>query len=132
MTSVSSVFLSIVAFIVLDGLWLGVVMKDFYRTQFASIGRFANGSLSPIWAAAAPVYLLLGIGVAVFVVPRAGSVGSAAALGALFGLVVYGVYDLTNYSTLANWPAIVTVADMLWGTIACAAVAASVFALTSR
>ena len=28
----------------------------------------------------------------------------AAAYGALFGLVVYGVYDFTNYSTLRQWP----------------------------
>ena len=123
---------SIAAFVVLDGLWLGLVMKDFYRTQLMPIGRMADGGFAPLWLPALAVYVLLGAGVAVFVVPRAGSVLGAAGLGALFGLVVYGVYDLTNYATLAQWPAMVTVADIAWGTFACAMVAAVVFSVSPR
>jgi len=37
--------------------------------------------------------------------------------GALFGLVAYGTYDLTNQATLKNWPAIVTVVDLIWGSL---------------
>lgn len=132
MSTLISIGVSILGFLVLDGLWLGVVMKDFYVRHLGPIGRITDGSFTPVWAAAAPVYVLLGIGVALFAVPRATSLGSAAAFGALFGLVVYGVYDLTNYSTLAQWPAIVTIADMLWGTIACAGVAMCTFAVTRR
>jgi uncharacterized membrane protein len=132
MGSVSSILASIAAFVVLDGVWLGLVMKDFYRAQLLPIGRMVDGGFAPLWPAAALVYVLLGVGVAVFVVPRAHTVAGAAAFGALFGLVVYGVYDLTNYSTLAQWPAVVTAADIAWGTLACALVATSVFAFTSR
>jgi uncharacterized membrane protein len=124
---------SLLGFIVLDGIWLGLVMKEFYKAQLAPIGRMAaDGSFAPLWGPAILVYVLLGAGVAVLVVPRAGSVAAAAAFGAMFGLVVYGVYDLTNYSTLAQWPAVVTAADIVWGTCACAAVSAAVFAVTSR
>jgi uncharacterized membrane protein len=123
---------SIAGFVVLDGLWLGLVMKNFYRAQLMPIARMANGGMAPLWLPALAVYLLLGAGVAVFVVPRAATVAGAAGLGAVFGLVVYGVYDLTNYATLAQWPAIVTVADIAWGTCACAMVAAAVFAVSSR
>ncbi len=132
MTSVTSIGVSILGFLVLDGLWLGLVMKEFYVTHLAPIGRITDGSFTPIWAAAVPVYVLLGFGVAVLAVPRATSLASAAAYGALFGLVVYGVYDLTNYSTLAQWPAIVTAADIAWGTIACALVAAGTFVVSHR
>ena len=45
---------------------------------------------------------------------------------ALFGLVVYGVYDFTNYSTRRQWPFVVTLADVAWGTFATAACAAVV------
>src|SRR2546422_11678728 len=90
-----------VGFTVLDGIWLGLVMKGFHRDQLAPIARMAGGSIAPIWPAAILVYVLLAIGVAVFIVPRATGVASAAATGALMGLVVYGVYDLTNYATLA-------------------------------
>ena len=132
MTSLSSIGASILGFILLDGLWLGVVMKDFYVKQLGPIGRITDGAFTPVWAAAVPVYVLLGLGVALFAVPRAVSLGGAALSGALFGLVVYGVYDLTNYSTLAQWPAVVTIADIVWGTIACALVATSTYYVTHR
>ena len=35
----------------------------------------------------------------------------------LLGLFVYGVYDLTNYATLANWTLEFVVKDTLWGGI---------------
>ena len=60
--------------------------------------------------------------------PRATDLGSAALAGAGLGLVVYGVYDLTNLSTLAAWPVAVTVADIVWGIVATAAVSAAVYA----
>ena len=113
-----------VAFMVLDGVWLGVLMKNFYRAQLAPIIRLADGGIAPNWPAAFVVYALLGTGIALFVIPRAPTVSLAAAYGALFGLVVYGVYDFTNYSTLRQWPFVLTLADVAWGTVASAACAA--------
>jgi uncharacterized membrane protein len=115
-----------VAFMVLDGVWLGLLMKNFYREQLAPIVRMVDGGMAPNWPAAFVVYALLGTGIAFFVMPRAATVPAAAAYGALFGLVVYGVYDFTNYSTLRQWPFVVTLADVAWGTFATAACAAVV------
>ena len=115
-----------VAFMVLDGVWLGLLMKTFYRDQLAPIVRLANGGIAPNWPAALVVYALLGTGIALFVIPRAPTVSSAAAFGALFGLVVYGVYDFTNYSTLRQWPFVLTLADVAWGAAASAVAAAAV------
>lgn len=113
------------AFMVLDGVWLGVLMKNFYRDQLAPIARLADGGFAPNWPAALVVYALLGTGIALFVIPRASTVSLAAAYGALFGLVVYGVYDFTNYSTLRQWPFALTLADVAWGTGATAACSAT-------
>jgi len=115
-----------VVFMVLDGIWLGLLMKSFYREQLAPIVRLADGGIAPNWPAAFVVYVLLGAGIALFVVPRAPTVLSAAAFGALFGLVVYGVYDFTNYSTLRQWPFVLTLADTAWGVMASAAAAVTV------
>ena len=112
-----------VAFTVLDGVWLGLLMKNFYREQLAPIVRMGDGGMAPNWPAAFVVYALLGTGIAFFVIPRAATVPAAAAYGALFGLVVYGVYDFTNYSTLRQWPFVVTLSDVAWGTFATAACA---------
>ena len=116
-----------VAFMVLDGIWLGVLMKNFYRQQLAPIVRLGDGGgIAPNWPAAFVVYVMLGLGIAAFVIPRAATVPSAAAYGALFGLVVYGVYDFTNYSTLRQWPFALTLIDVAWGALASAAAAAVV------
>jgi uncharacterized membrane protein len=114
------------AFIVLDALWLGVLMNRFYRESLAPIARLADGALWPNWPAAFVVYVLLGLGLATFVAPRAVSVASAAGYGALFGLVVYGVYDFTNYSTLRQWPFAVVLVDVLWGAGASAVCAVAI------
>ena len=115
-----------VAFMALDGVWLGVLMKGFYREQLAPIVRLADGGIAPNWPAAFVVYALLGAGIALFVIPRAPTVPLAAVYGALFGLVVYGVYDFTNYSTLRQWPFVLTLADVAWGAVASAAAAVAV------
>jgi uncharacterized membrane protein len=111
------------AFMVLDGVWLGLLMKNFYRERLAPIVRLADGGIAPNWPAAIVVYVLLGLGIALFVMPRASTLASAAGYGALLGLVVYGVYDFTNYSTLRQWPFVLTLADTAWGTLASAAAA---------
>ena len=125
-TTIKLAAVGAVAFMALDGVWLGLLMKNFYREQLAPIVRLADGGIAPNWPAAFAVYALLGIGIALFVIPRAGTISLAAAYGALFGLVVYGVYDFTNYSTLRQWPFALTMADTAWGALASAAAAVAV------
>jgi uncharacterized membrane protein len=38
-------------------------------------------------------------------------------LGALLGLISYATYDLTNLATIKDWPLVVTIVDMVWGTV---------------
>jgi uncharacterized membrane protein len=115
-----------VAFMILDGLWLGLLMKSYYRDQLAPIARLADGGFAPNWPAAFMVYVCLGLGIAVFVIPRAPDVLTAAAYGALLGAVTYGVYDFTNYSTLKDWPLGLTFVDIAWGATATAAASVAV------
>ena len=125
--------LAILSFLVLDLAWLGCVANGFYRQQLGPIAMTGpDGALAPIWAAAAPVYVLMAIGIAVFVVPRAEGRGLrvAAGYGALFGWILFGVYDFTNYSTLKHYPLIFAVVDTLWGGVACATTATIVAGLT--
>jgi uncharacterized membrane protein len=111
--------LALVVLVVLDGLWLGFVMNEFYRRSLAPIARMADGRLDPIWPVAALVYPVLALGLAVFVLPRARAPLEALALGALFGAITYAVYDLTNHATLREWRTAVTVVDISWGAVSC-------------
>ena len=111
-----------IGFMVLDGVWLGLVMSSYYRSQLASIARLTpdSSSFAPNWSSALVVYACLGIGIATFVVPRATGWLSAAAYGAALGFVVYGVYDFTNHSTLKDYPLSLAFVDLSWGIAATA------------
>ena len=65
-----------------------------------------------------------------FVVNRARTPLEALAYGALFGLVSYGLYDLTNHATLRDWPAVLTIVDITWGVVICGTTAWIVAMLT--
>jgi uncharacterized membrane protein len=109
-------------FLSLDFLWLGILMSGFYQTQLGTLARRSGSALAPIWWAAGVVYLIIPIGIILFVVPRAvpGSLTSALLMGFIFGAILYGVYDFTNYSTLDNWSLRLSLVDTVWGGTVCA------------
>ncbi len=70
--------------------------------------------------AAILVYLLIPAGMVLFVRPLLGTnvpAWHAFGWGALYGLVLYGVYDLTNLATLDRWTVRLTLADIAWGCV---------------
>jgi uncharacterized membrane protein len=74
--------------------------------------------------------MLYPLGIVVFAVlpaVKSDSLGSALAFGALFGLIAYATYDLTNYATLKNWSLTITAADMAYGAIASGVAATAAF-----
>jgi uncharacterized membrane protein len=107
-------------FFALDVVWIGVVAKPFYSKN---IGFLMRADVN--WIAAILFYFLFIAGLVLFVIMPAVEKGSwmrALAHGALFGLITYATYDLTNLATLKDWPVLVTVVDMTWGTVLAGAV----------
>jgi len=108
--------------VLVDLLYLGVLMKGFYDAEIGQLARRSGAALAPRWPAAVAVYVLIPLGLVLFVRPAYGSQASlwqAAAWGALFGLVLYGVYDFTNRSILEAWSLRLTLADVAWGCTLC-------------
>ncbi len=117
-------------FFVIDMLWLGVVARSFYRNQLGSLMRSAVN-----WPAAIVFYLLFIGGILIFVLLPALERGSwqyALGMGALFGLITYATYDLTNLATLRDWPLTMTLVDLMWGTVLAASTAFVSFAILQR
>ena len=113
-------FITLIAFLAIDSLWLGLVAPSFYQSQIGFIM-----AESPDLIAAGLFYLLFIFGMVMFIVEpgvREGTLMKAVARGALFGLVTYATYDLTNLATLEGWPILVTIVDLAWGTFLSAAV----------
>ncbi len=53
-------------------------------------------------------------------------------LGALFGLITYATYDLTNLATLKDWPLALTVVDLIWGTILAGSVSVGTYFIAHK
>lgn len=112
---------SVPVFFAIDMVWLGLVATTFYRSQ---IGHLMGDAVN--WPVAFAFYFLFLVGLLIFaILPaiEAQSFMKALVYGALFGFFTYMTYDLTNWSTLRDWPMLVSLVDIAWGTFLSASVA---------
>lgn len=117
-------------FLAIDVVWLGVVARRFYGQH---IGHLLAAQVN--WGAAILFYLVFIAGIVFFAVrPALESSSAIRALtyGALFGFFTYATYDLTNQATMRDWPWIVTVVDLAWGSVLSATVAYVSYQISSR
>ena len=117
-------------FFAIDMVWLGLVATKFYRNQIGFLMRD-----TPNWTAAILFYLLFMVGLIIFVIEPAVTKREwmhALMYGALFGFMTYATYDLTNLATVKNWPMLVTVVDLIWGTVLAASVSVSVYWVATK
>lgn len=104
-----------IIFSVVDMIWITKIMGSFYRTEMEHFFRFQMLPVHQIVGAF--VWFLLVLGIFCFVLPQATSLQSACLLGLIFGFVVYGVYDLTNFVTINHWTIKLMVIDLIWGSV---------------
>jgi uncharacterized membrane protein len=124
------VVLILPALIILDLVWIAGVAQGIYQSQ---IGFLLATEV--VWWAAIVFYILYAIALAYFVVLPAikqGNLKSALYNGLFFGLVCFATYDLTNLSTVRDWPVAITVIDMVYGTIVAGVVSALAYLLGKK
>jgi uncharacterized membrane protein len=109
-------------FLAIDLAWIVVIARGFYKRQ---LGSLLADDVN--WAAAIAFYLLFIVGIVVFALDPAKNAWQALGLGALFGLVSYATYDLTNLATTRGWPATLTAVDLAWGTTLSGSVSAATY-----
>ncbi len=122
-TSLSLFAIALPVFLAIDLTWIGFVARGFYKSQ---IGYLMTSNVN--WAAAIAFYVLFIVGLIVFVIGPAYASHSwmrALMYGAFFGLVTYATYDLTNLATTKDWPLLLTMVDLTWGTVLAASVSAA-------
>ncbi len=116
---------------VMDGIWLTTMAKRFYA---AHLGHLLAENFRP--APAVLFYAVYVLGVTLLVVLPSVSAGSgmgrAFLMGAMLGFFAYATYDLTSQATLRDWPTIVTVVDLAWGTLMTGTISAIATSVTRR
>jgi uncharacterized membrane protein len=106
----------------LDLVYLGILMKGFYDQEIGELARREAGAMAPRIPAAFVVYLLIPAGIVLFVRPLLAAEDSlwrALVWGALYGLILYGVYDFTNRAILEKWSLTLALRDVAWGMVLC-------------
>ncbi|MCX6304334.1 MAG: DUF2177 family protein [Bacteroidetes bacterium] len=108
-------FATLAVFFAVDMFWLGVISRTFYKKQ---LGFLMAPDIN--WYAALIFYFLFISGVLVFVVIpglKENALPVMLVKAALFGLITYATYDLTNLATVKDWPLIITIVDLIWGMV---------------
>lgn len=104
------------AFAVIDLLWIGIIARNFYFDRLGDILQIN------LWGALI-FYLVYIAGIVYFAIAPALAAPEVATWkmvllgGCVFGFFAYATYDLTNLATIKDWSYVVTVVDMVWGTI---------------
>jgi len=98
---------SAIVLVCLDALYLKV-FGNYYSKQVA---RVQGSEIKLNYLAAIICYIFLIVGLNYFIIKPKRSVNDAF----LFGIVVYGVYETTNWAIFKNWSPISVIIDTLWG-----------------
>lgn len=114
-TNVVAYVATFFSFLSIDFVWLSVMASRLYQPY---LGDIVTTDFRPLPAAL--FYLTYIFGLVLFAVRPAlakGTWKTALVQGAGFGFFCYATYDLTNHATLRTWSVVITIADMIWGTL---------------
>ena len=102
--------------LVADVLWLGVLHSETARNQIRDVQKkeVVVKKLPALFAS-----LLVSLGNAVFCLQQDAWTPEGQASAALYGLIVFGVYDLTNYAIFDDYKLAFAAVDVAYGTLLC-------------
>jgi len=99
--------ISAIVFISIDFIYLNV-MKGYFDKQIQSV----QGSQTKMnYLGSALCYIFLIVGINYFIIKPKKSITDAF----LLGIVIYGVYETTNYAIFKNWSLLSVIIDTIWG-----------------
>ena len=104
------------AFLLLDGLWLGVIAKNFYAKQ---LGALKADPIRVEFAVLFYIIYVIGLwGIAGSPTLDAPDISTTFFMGAAVGFIAYATYDLSNLAATRGWPVPMAIVDIAWGTFA--------------
>ena len=100
---------SAIVLVLLDSIYLNAI-KDFFGKQ---VRKVQGSPLKINYTGAILCYIILVLGINYFIIYQNKSVLDAF----LLGLLIYGVYETTNYALFSNWSFTTVMIDSIWGGI---------------
>ncbi|MDB4822683.1 DUF2177 family protein [Candidatus Pseudothioglobus singularis] len=115
---IKTFFIALVFFFIIDVFWIYFVATPMYKQEVSSLMEL---KIPP----ALLFYVIFLLGLIFFVVNpnQDNTLLNVFLIGAFFGLVTYGTYDLTVYASMNIFSLKLVVADILWGMFLSGAVA---------
>ena len=115
---IKTFFIALLFFFIIDIFWIYFVATPMYKQEIASLMEL---KVPP----ALLFYVIFLLGLIFFVVNpnQNNTLVNVFLIGAFFGLVTYGTYDLTIYASMNIFSLKLVVADILWGMFLSGAVA---------
>lgn len=115
---------ALILFLLIDVLFLKYIMAPLYINHYPNLLRLVNGTIDVNRYAAIAVYALLIY--CLFYFSRQNTADTpmltVLAQGALLGISLYGVFDLTNLAILKQWSLTVSLVEILWGGCLCSVI----------
>ena len=104
-----SILLPGIILLIIDMVYLNTISKIFHKQIFA----VQHSPMTMNLYGAILAYILLILGISYFIIiPKKSPIEAM-----ILGLVIYGVYEGTNYGILKNWKMSTVIIDTLWGSV---------------
>jgi uncharacterized membrane protein len=104
---IKEIIISSIAMLILDGAYIALNQRAF-ENQVASVQRVI---LQVNLVGAIICYFFLIFGLNYFIISKKRTLLDAF----LFGLIIYAVYDSTNYALFKQWKPLLAIMDAIWG-----------------
>ncbi len=125
--------ISFVIYVLLDYIWIGILMQNFYSKSLSAVGLIENGKFKPRLLAMFAVYLSLSFLTVFHLIPKVTGFDKTSLLYTfLFGVAVYAFYEFTNYAIIRDWPKKIILIDILWGGVLVAIGSCLTFVISAR
>ena len=116
---IKTFFIALLFFFIIDVFWIYFVATPMYKQE---VGALMELKVLP----ALIFYVIFLLGLIFFVINpnQNNTLINVFLIGAFFGLVTYGTYDLTVYASMNIFSLKLVIADILWGMLLSGSVAA--------
>ena len=107
---IKTFFIALLFFFIIDVFWIYFIATPMYKQEVAALMEL---KIPP----ALIFYVIFLLGLIFFVINpnQDNSLFNVFLIGAFFGLVTYGTYDLTVYASMNIFSLKLVIADILWG-----------------